>query len=251
MVRTDGLGENFGATSFNVPKSEFRVCPKMHIGSVSLFHCFTQVAGLVQQKIMRTPAPKYPSPPAQAFLQQLRSRNFHSRVGPWQTLFVNWCGCVMAEHVPGLPQHPKYPKFIKLFNWAGFKLQWAKTSDVSVVSPVHRSRWIAMFIRIEDPLVQPYDQLQSSHQLAEDSSNPHPCNHQKPDIISHPQTYDSSTMPICIAMFNPVASSDLHGTPLWCQPLGGPARPLPSPPGEKHISEMGNAELQEFFALKP
>lgn len=93
-----GPGENFGASSFNVPKSEFCVCPKMRIGSVSLFHCFTQVAGLVQQKkrklqprtspVSQSPTTPSPTPRAtQAFSQQLWSRDFQSRVGPWQTLF--------------------------------------------------------------------------------------------------------------------------------------------------------------------
>lgn len=63
--------------------------------------------------------------------------------------------CILSEQVPGFQQHEHFRLVLKQFNWAGYKLQWAKTLEVRHVTPVSRTRWIAMFTRIEDEVIQP------------------------------------------------------------------------------------------------
>eukprot|EP00438_Fugacium_kawagutii_P015445 Skav221577 [mRNA] locus=scaffold1376:1142356:1146159:- [translate_table: standard] len=62
---------------------------------------------------------------------------------------------IVAEQVPGFPQHAEYRLVMRQFNWAGYRLCWAKTLDIVHLAPVHRARWIAVFSRIEDQIIQP------------------------------------------------------------------------------------------------
>ena len=53
---------------------------------------------------------------------------------------------VAVENVKGITEHGHFPAIIDLFKWAGFQMAWNRVSDLRVVAPVNRSRWLAVFV---------------------------------------------------------------------------------------------------------
>ena len=57
---------------------------------------------------------------------------------------------VVFEQVAAFASHPHRPEILKILRWAGFKIVFARTVDVSDVAPVHRLRYLLIAIRTED-----------------------------------------------------------------------------------------------------
>eukprot|EP00438_Fugacium_kawagutii_P014627 Skav234628 [mRNA] locus=scaffold171:195924:199841:+ [translate_table: standard] len=60
---------------------------------------------------------------------------------------------VMLEQVAGIGSHAHLKIIVKTAHWAGYVVKFARIADVQAISPVKRSRWLAILTRAEDPMV--------------------------------------------------------------------------------------------------
>eukprot|EP00438_Fugacium_kawagutii_P027056 Skav214847 [mRNA] locus=scaffold16:142281:146201:+ [translate_table: standard] len=61
---------------------------------------------------------------------------------------------IMLEQVAGIGSHAHLQTIVKTAHWAGYAVKFARIADIQAISPVKRSRWLAILTRAEDPLVQ-------------------------------------------------------------------------------------------------
>ncbi len=62
---------------------------------------------------------------------------------------------ILVEQVNGFLDHPHKQFFLRQIRWAGYSLHWSRVLDASVHCAASRKRWLAMLIRVGDPVMIP------------------------------------------------------------------------------------------------
>eukprot|EP00438_Fugacium_kawagutii_P032585 Skav236451 [mRNA] locus=scaffold1758:165443:166132:+ [translate_table: standard] len=88
------------------------------------------------------------------------SRGLHSPEGLLLPEAISICKMlrpkiILLEQVAGIGSHEHLRMVIKHAHWAGYVVKHAKIANVLAISPVQRSRWLAILVRAEDQEVSP------------------------------------------------------------------------------------------------
>ena len=57
---------------------------------------------------------------------------------------------VAIENVDSICDHAHFPWLLMMLNWAGYKIIWQKICDLRVIAPIHRRRWLAVCVPVDD-----------------------------------------------------------------------------------------------------
>eukprot|EP00435_Cladocopium_sp_Y103_P052021 s857_g16.t1 len=62
---------------------------------------------------------------------------------------------ICMENVSGFAAHCQKPIIERAIRWIGYRIQWQRTVDVKTCLGVHRSRWLAVAVRVHAPIPVP------------------------------------------------------------------------------------------------
>ena len=57
---------------------------------------------------------------------------------------------VAIENVDSICDHAHFQWLLMMLNWAGYKIIWQKIADLRVIAPIHRRRWLAVCVPVDD-----------------------------------------------------------------------------------------------------
>eukprot|EP00435_Cladocopium_sp_Y103_P052840 s475_g16.t1 len=100
------------------------------------------------------------SSPCQPWSSAGSASGIHSEMG--QVLFKAIAACkllrprmIALEQVSAFMSHEHYGFLVQTLRWAGYSLHHSHVLDASDILPISRARWLAIALRVNDPVVMP------------------------------------------------------------------------------------------------